>query len=116
MFQDTIDVAISKQNGSSPFIGAVKQIGFVPKYGFFAFGTFTNASAFVKENAERYNVKGFVRNLEDGRVEVFLEGNSDDVNKMIDLCKKGPKHSQIRNVQIKPEKFQDFKVFKVLHI
>jgi|TARA_Y100000310_G_scaffold141354_1_gene140781 acylphosphatase len=72
--------------------------------------------AFVKENAERYNVKGFVRNLEDGRVEVFLEGNSDDVNKMIDLCKKGPKHSQIRNVQIKPEKFQDFKVFKVLHI
>ena len=26
---------------------------------------------FVKENAERYNVKGFVRNLEDGRVEIF---------------------------------------------
>ena len=24
---------------------------------------------FVKENAERYDVKGFVRNLEDGRVE-----------------------------------------------
>tara|TARA_Y100000034_G_scaffold127742_1_gene181143 strand:- start:3558 stop:3833 length:276 start_codon:yes stop_codon:yes gene_type:complete len=72
--------------------------------------------AFVKENAERYNVKGFVRNLEDGRIEAFLEGNSEDVNKMIELCKKGPKHSQIRNVQIKLEKFQDFKVFKVLHI
>ena len=71
---------------------------------------------FVKENAERYNVKGFVRNLEDGRVEVFLEGNSDEVNKMIELCKKGPKHSQIRNVEIKPERFQDFRVFKVLHI
>lgn len=71
---------------------------------------------FVKENAERYNVKGFVRNLEDGRIEVFLEGNADDVNKMIELCKKGPKHSQIKNVQIKPERFQDFKVFKVLHI
>ena len=27
---------------------------------------------FVKENAERHNVKGFVRNLEDGRVEIFL--------------------------------------------
>jgi len=72
--------------------------------------------AFVKENAERYNVKGFTRNLEDGRIEVFLEGNSDDVNKMIELCKKGPKHSKIRNIEIKPERFQDFKVFKVLHI
>ena len=72
--------------------------------------------AFIKENAERHNVKGFIRNLESGKIEVFLEGDSDNVNKMIELCKKGPKHAQIRNVQIKPEKFQDFKVFKVLHI
>ena len=71
---------------------------------------------FVKENAEKHNVKGFVRNLEDGRVEVFLEGDNDSVDKMIELCKKGPKHSQIRNIEIKDEKFQDFKVFKVLHI
>ncbi len=72
--------------------------------------------AFVKENAEKLNVKGFVRNLEDGRVEAFLEGNTDEVNKMIELCKKGPRHSQIRNVEMKTEKFQDFKNFKVLHI
>ena len=71
---------------------------------------------FVKENAERQNVKGFVRNLEDGRVEAFLEGNSEAVNKVIELCKKGPKHSKIRKVEIKPERFQDFKVFKILHI
>ncbi len=71
---------------------------------------------FVKENAERCNVKGFVRNLEDGRIEVFLEGDADGVNKMIELCKKGPKHAQIRNVEIKPERFQGFKVFKMLHI
>lgn len=71
---------------------------------------------FIKENAERYNVKGFVRNLEDGRVEVFLEGNVDEVNTMVALCKTGPKHSQIRNVETKPERFQGFKQFKVLHI
>lgn len=72
--------------------------------------------AFVKDNAERYNVKGFVRNLEDGRVEVFLEGDFNAVDKMIELCKKGPKHSQIRKVKEKDERFQDFKTFKVLHI
>ena len=71
---------------------------------------------FIKENAERYNVKGFTRNLEDGRVEVFLEGDVDKVNKMIELCKKGPKHSQIKRVIMKSESFQSFKSFKVLHI
>ena len=71
---------------------------------------------FVKENAERHDVKGFIRNLEDGRIEVFLEGDAEGVNKMIELCKKGPKHAQIRNVEIKPERFQGFRVFKVLHI
>ncbi len=72
--------------------------------------------AFVKENAEKHNVKGFVRNLEDGRVEIFLEGDVDNVDKMIEICKAGPKHSQIKNVEIKEEKFQDFKTFKILHI
>ena len=72
--------------------------------------------SFVKENAERYNVKGFIRNLEDGRIEIFLEGNANEVNKMVELCKKGPKHSMIRKVEEKPERFQDMKGFKVLHI
>lgn len=71
---------------------------------------------FVKENAEKLNLKGFVRNLEDGRVEVFIEGNPDDVRKMIAICKKGPKHSEIKEVKEKAEKFQGFKNFKVLHI
>ena len=71
---------------------------------------------FIKENAERYNVKGFVRNLEDGRVEVFAEGDQESVEKIIELCKQGMKHSQIRNVEIKEEKFQDLKEFKLLHI
>jgi acylphosphatase len=71
---------------------------------------------FVKENAERHNVKGFVRNLEDGRVEIFIEGNNEDVDKVMELCKKGPKNSQIKGIDIRPEKFQDFKTFKILHI
>jgi acylphosphatase len=71
---------------------------------------------FVKENAEKNNLKGFTRNLEDGRVEVFLEGDSENVVKMVELCKKGPKHSMIRKVQIKSESFQGLKNFKILHI
>lgn len=71
--------------------------------------------SFLKENAERLDVRGFTRNLEDGRVEVFLEGDSQKVNEMIELCRRGPKHAQIKNLEIIPEKFQGLKGFKVLH-
>jgi len=71
--------------------------------------------AFVKENAEKLDVRGFTRNLEDGRIEVFLEGDSEKVNEMIELCRKGPKHAQIKNIEVIPEKFQGLKRFKVLH-
>lgn len=69
---------------------------------------------FIKDNAEKLNVKGFTRNLEDGRVEVFLEGDADRVNQMIDLCKKGPNHSKIKKVDQKRETFQNFKNFKII--
>jgi len=71
---------------------------------------------FVKENAEKQDVKGFVRNLEDGRVEAFFEGDVDKVNKMVEMCREGPKHSQVKSVSVKEESFQGFKNFKVLHI
>ena len=71
---------------------------------------------FVKDNAERYNLRGFVRNLEDGRIEIFTEGDIENVDKMIEVCQKGPKHSQIKKVDVKDEKIQDFKEFKILHI
>ncbi len=71
---------------------------------------------FIKDNAERSDVRGFVRNLEDGRVEVFIEGEMERVDKMIELCRKGPRHSKIDEVEEKEEKLQDFKEFKVLHI
>ena len=56
---------------------------------------------FIKENAEANEVKGFLRNLEGGKVEIFLEGNKEDVDEMIDICSKGPKYAQIRNVEQK---------------
>lgn len=69
---------------------------------------------FIKENADKHNVKGFLRIREDGRVEIFLEGGSDAVDTMINICKNGPKHAIIRNVEEKDERLQDFETFKIL--
>lgn len=69
----------------------------------------------VKENADAYDVKGFLRIREDGRVEIFIEGESKAVDSMVALCKRGPKFSTIRKIEEKEERLQDFKEFKILN-
>jgi acylphosphatase len=70
---------------------------------------------FVKENVEKLDVKGFFRKLEDGRVEIFLEGDNEKVDAAANICKKGPKYAQIREVQEKIERFQGFKDFRLIN-
>ena len=71
---------------------------------------------YIKTMANRVNVKGFVRNLEDGRVEAFIEGDVDNVNAMIEICRKGSPHGKVTGLELKDEKYQGFKEFKILHL
>jgi acylphosphatase len=69
---------------------------------------------FIKENAEKHNVKGYLRQLENGKIEIFIEGLTENVDSLIAICKRGPQHAQIRSAEEKEEHFQDFKEFKIL--
>jgi len=71
---------------------------------------------FVKENADRLGLLGFVRNVGSNKVEVFAEGEIENVDKLCEMCKGGPKHSVIKEVSIEEQEYQDFDDFKVLHI
>lgn len=71
--------------------------------------------AFVKEHAEDLKLRGFVRNLESGEVEVIAEGDEDGLKRLAGFLKKGPEHAQIRNVVIEDRKWSgEFKEFKIL--
>ena len=70
---------------------------------------------FVKKKADELELTGFVRNLEDGNVEIVVEGEKDSINKLVDFCKEGPEHSIIRGVKTEEQNWTgDFKEFKIL--
>ena len=71
---------------------------------------------FIVSNAEKIGIKGFLRKLEDGRMEVFIEGDNTKVDEMAEICKRGTQHTQIRKVEEKPERFQGFKDFRSIKI
>ena len=70
----------------------------------------------LKVMAIKNNITGWVRNLEDGRVEALLDGNIDDVNAVIEWAHDGPANSRVDYVDIKNEDFKDeFTAFDVLY-
>ena len=57
-----------------------------------------------------------MRPLEDKRIEVFIEGDINAVEEMIPKCKTGPYNTKIRDVEMRDERFQDFKDFRIMKI
>ena len=52
----------------------------------------------TKSEADELGLKGWVKNLIDGRVEVVIEGEKRDVEKLVAWCHVGPPGSIVRNV------------------
>jgi len=70
---------------------------------------------FVKEHADDLKLRGYVRNLSAGDVEIVVEGEQEQIGRFIGFIQKGPAHSQIRNVQVDEKKWSgDFKEFKIM--
>jgi acylphosphatase len=51
------------------------------------------------------NVTGWVRNLDDGRVEGVFEGEEEAVVAVVDFCRKGPKGAKVDQVKLNWEDF-----------
>jgi len=71
---------------------------------------------FLKDEADGLGLKGFARNLDDGSFEVVVEGRDENVNEMVVLCKKGPKHTEIKSVKAHDMPHQGFDSFKILSL
>jgi len=69
--------------------------------------------SWAEDTAKELGLKGWVRNLPDGRVEALFEGEKSRVERMIELCKKGPPHAKVESVQVKKERPSGFERFEV---
>lgn len=55
---------------------------------------------FIRSNARRLGLAGWVRNNPDGAVEALLQGEKEIIEQMIILCKKGPFLAEVKQVVI----------------
>ena len=55
---------------------------------------------FTKQNAKRLNINGWVKNLQNGDVEAVFVGEEDNVNKMLEEMKKGPRSARVDDLSV----------------
>ncbi|MGN6617506.1 MAG: acylphosphatase [Ilyomonas sp.] len=75
-------------------------------------GVFYRASA--KEMADELGLSGWVKNREDGNVEMIVSGEESKINEFIKWCHKGPRRAVVTNVIVTPQEDGSFTRFEVV--
>jgi acylphosphatase len=74
-------------------------------------GVFFRATA--KEKAEELNLKGWVKNSEEGNVEAMVTGEDAALNAFVAWCYKGPLRAQVSEVEVNTVTTVAFTEFKI---
>jgi acylphosphatase len=73
--------------------------------------------AHTQEKASSLGLKGWVRNLRDGRVEAVFEGEKERIDEMIEWCHEGSPYSKVDNVEVIWEDYKgEFASFGVRYL
>ena len=68
------------------------------------------------ERALRLDVRGWISNLPDGRVEAVFEGEEDAVKSIVEFCRHGPRSAVVTGFEVQWEPFTGaFSAFGVRH-
>lgn len=68
----------------------------------------------TKNTADKFGIKGYVKNLSNGSVEAVFEGDSPVVTQMLNWCNKGPTAARVENVLVEPgEGVSNFETFMI---
>ncbi len=70
----------------------------------------------TRDVARKLGLKGTVRNMSDGSVEIIAEGSEERLNRLISFAKQGPPSAKVYDIQIKWEQAKgDLSYFNIIY-
>jgi acylphosphatase len=70
----------------------------------------------TKRRAKKLGIKGWVKNLPDGRVEAVFEGKKDRVEQIINWAKRGPIFAKVNNLDLEWQEYKgEFSDFEIVY-
>lgn len=70
---------------------------------------------FTRRVAKELGIKGYVKNLPDGRVYIYAIGDDLTLDKFLSAVKSGPPLATVRGVEVKKAKIMNYDSFEVAY-
>jgi acylphosphatase len=70
----------------------------------------------TKQIADELHIKGWVKNTNDGDVEIIAVADEDAIKKLIEWCREGPAKAEVKDVMVEDaemnESFKNFYIYR----
>ncbi len=67
----------------------------------------------TRQTAQKLGIVGWVKNLANGDVQAIVQGEQENVDRLIELCYKGPNMANVITIEkevVQPDNFTEFEV------
>ncbi|MFA6522991.1 MAG: acylphosphatase [Candidatus Peribacteraceae bacterium] len=68
----------------------------------------------AKANADELGIAGWVKNCDDGSVEIHAEGSGDALQTLEEWCHRGPPSAEVDSVRVEETKEEGSQTFEIL--
>ncbi|MFA0961430.1 acylphosphatase [Roseivirga sp. BDSF3-8] len=67
------------------------------------------------EKARELGIKGWVKNLENGSVQIEAEGDHDKLESLVEWAKQGPDNAEVLQVKANESEWEGYENFEIRH-
>ncbi len=69
----------------------------------------------IKKLADELKVSGYVRNIDDDKIEAVFEGDVKPIESLVEFCKEGPENAEVSAIIVDEQDYKgEFKTFSVI--
>jgi len=69
----------------------------------------------AEKKAQELNIKGSVRNISDGKLEIIAKGEDENMQKFINWCKVGPEYARVEGITLENLPDRELHDFRILY-
>ena len=70
----------------------------------------------TKKKAKELGLRGYVKNLPNGSVEIVAEGDEENLKELINFCRNNPGGSKVKSIKVSYEEVKnEFRDFEVIY-
>jgi len=69
---------------------------------------------YAKDKADTFGLRGYAKNLDNGKLEICVEGPTNLLDRFVEYLKKGPHGAEVTDIMVKERKDKPYRLFEII--